>query len=155
MPEGYFWACKINKTTLGESLVSVILFQYLENPNNNTAQHCQLVIPTPQGLALFLFHTWHYLGLCTLQVASVVSDSAILRTVACQASLSSGFSRQDYWSGLSFPPPRDLPHPGIKLMPLMSPALVGRFFTTSITWEDPLLRSTCGLCHSSPLMRGS
>ena len=43
---------------------------------------------------------------------SVVSDSATPRTVAQQASLSMGFSRQEYWSGLPFRPPRDLPNPG-------------------------------------------
>ena len=41
-------------------------------------------------------------------------------TVAHQAPLSMGFSRQEYWSGLPFPPPGDLPDPGIKLL---SPAL--------------------------------
>ena len=46
-----------------------------------------------------------------------------------------GFSRQEHWSGLSFPPPGDLPDPGIKPMSLMSPALAGRFFITSATWE--------------------
>ena len=35
-------------------------------------------------------------------------------TVACQDPLSMGFSRQEYWSGLLFPSPRDLPNPGIK-----------------------------------------
>ena len=35
-------------------------------------------------------------------------------TVACQAPLSMGFSRQEYWSGLPFPSPGDLPNPGIK-----------------------------------------
>ena len=35
-------------------------------------------------------------------------------TVACQAPLSMGFSRQEYWSGLSCPSPGDLPNPGIK-----------------------------------------
>ena len=49
------------------------------------------------------------------------------QTVAQQAPLSMGFSRQEYWSGLPFPPPGDLPDPRIKLM---SSALVGRFFTT-------------------------
>ena len=39
-----------------------------------------------------------------------------------------GFSRQEYWSGLPYPPPRDLPALGIKLMSLASPALAGRFF---------------------------
>ena len=51
-------------------------------------------------------------------------------TVACQAPLSMGFSRQEYWSGLPFSPPGDLPNPGIKPTPCVSPALVGRFFTT-------------------------
>ena len=52
-------------------------------------------------------------------------------------SLSMGFSRQEYWSGLSFPAPRDLPNPGIEPASLMSPALARRFFTTNTT--DKLL----------------
>ena len=56
-------------------------------------------------------------------------------TAACQAPLSMGFSRQEYWSGLPCPPPGDLPDPGIKPASLMSPALAGEFFTTSATWE--------------------
>ena len=49
------------------------------------------------------------------------------------------FSRQEYWSGLPFPPPGDLPNPGIWKKPasLTSPALAGGFFTTSATWEAP------------------
>ena len=60
-------------------------------------------------------------------------------TVAHQALLSMGFSRQEQWSGLPFPTPGDLPDPGIEPA---SPALAGRFFTTSATWEA--LRSTIG-----------
>ena len=60
----------------------------------------------------------------------VVSDSfATPRTVPHQALLSMGFPRQEYWSGLSFPSPGDLPNPGIKPM---SPALAGGFFTTEL-----------------------
>ena len=44
-----------------------------------------------------------------------------------QASLSMGFSRQEYWSGLPFPPPGDLSDPGIKPVSLMSLALAGGF----------------------------
>ena len=44
---------------------------------------------------------------------------------------SMGFSRQEYWSGLPFPLLGDLPNPGIELASLMSPAVVGRFFTTA------------------------
>jgi len=61
-------------------------------------------------------------------------------TIACQAPLSMGFvlcpnpsclgfCRQEYWNGLSIPPPRDLPNPGIDPTSLMSPALAGKFFT--------------------------
>ena len=46
-----------------------------------------------------------------------------LGTGARQAPLSMGFSRQEYWSGLLSPPPRDLPDPGIKPIPPASPAL--------------------------------
>ena len=58
-------------------------------------------------------------------------------TVAYQALLSVGFSRQEYWSGLPFPSPGDLPDPGIEPMSLTSPALAGRLFTPSATWEAP------------------
>ena len=53
----------------------------------------------------------------------VVSDSVTSWTVAHQAPLSMGFFRQEYWSGLPFPPPDDLPDPGIKPTFLASPAL--------------------------------
>ena len=65
----------------------------------------------------------------------VVSDS--LRpygwTVAHQARLSMGLSRQEYWSGRPCPSLGDLPDPGIETPSLISPALAGRFFTTSNT----------------------
>ena len=49
-----------------------------------------------------------------------------------------GILRQKYWSGLPCPPPADLPDPGIKPMPHLSPELAGEFFTTSATWEAGL-----------------
>ena len=52
-------------------------------------------------------------------------------TVARQAPLSMGFSRQEYWSGLPCPPP------GIEPTSLACPALAGKFFTTNTTWEAP------------------
>ena len=51
-------------------------------------------------------------------------------TVAQQAYLSMGFSRQEYWSGLPCPSPRDLPDPGIEPM---SPAMAGEFFIPNTT----------------------
>ena len=61
---------------------------------------------------------------------SVMSSSVTLSTVACQALLFMGFFREEYWSGLPFPPPVDLPKPGIAPLSLVSAALAGGFFTT-------------------------
>ena len=55
-------------------------------------------------------------------------------TKAHKDPLSMGFSQQEYWGGLPFPPPGDLLDPGIELMSLTSPALAGGFFTTSTAW---------------------
>ena len=52
------------------------------------------------------------------------------RTAAHQAPLSMEVSRQEYWNGLSFPAPGDLPDPGIKPLSPLSPALAGGFFAT-------------------------
>ena len=60
-----------------------------------------------------------------------MSDSFVIPwTVARQAPLSVGFPRQEYWSGLPFLPPGDLPDPGTEPRSLESPALAGGFFTT-------------------------
>ena len=64
-----------------------------------------------------------------------MSDSGTPQTVAHQAPLSMGFSRQEYWSELPFPILGDLPDPGIEPMSLVSPALAGGFFTTRAAWE--------------------
>ena len=61
-------------------------------------------------------------------VLSPVGLFGTLWTVACQAPLSMGFPRKEYWSRLPFPPPGDLPNPGIKPMSLASPALPDGFF---------------------------
>ena len=80
---------------------------------------------TAQHLNKNILEVFHY------AVCSVMSDS--LRShgpVTRQAPLSLGYSRQEYWSGLPFPPPGDLTDPGIEPMFPASPALEGRFFTT-------------------------
>ena len=74
------------------------------------------------------------------QLLSHVWLFAIQWTAACQSPLSMGFFRQEYWSGLPFPSPGDLPNPGIKPEALASPALAGGFITTSTTWEAPSVK---------------
>ena len=61
--------------------------------------------------------------------------------IVCQAPMSTVFSRQEYWSELTFSTPRDLPDPGIEPVSLMSPALEGRFFTSDATWEAQLSKT--------------
>ena len=70
-----------------------------------------------------------------VQLLSHVQLFATPWTTLHQASLSIGFSRQEYWSGLLFPSPGNLPDPEMEPMSLVSPALAGRFFTINITWE--------------------
>ena len=73
-----------------------------------------------------------YSPLC-VRVKSLLSCLTVCDPMDCiahQAPLSMGFSKQEYWSGLSCPPPGHLPHPGIEPTSLMSPALAGRLFTT-------------------------
>ena len=69
------------------------------------------------------------------QLLSGVQLFAILWTVACQALLSVEFSRQEYWSGLLFSPPGDLPDPGIEPS---SPQLAGIFFTAELLGKPNL-----------------
>ena len=57
---------------------------------------------------------------CVGQVTSVVSDFMTPQTAVFQAPLSIGFSRQEYGSGLPFPPPGDLPDPAVDPMALTS-----------------------------------
>ena len=64
-------------------------------------------------------------------MCSVMSDSVTPWTVASQVPLSMGFPRQEYWSGLPFSIPGDLPDPGIEAASPVSPALATGFFTTA------------------------
>ena len=85
----------------------------------------------PDWKRVICYRLW-LVWVCTLlllllvRLLSRVRLVATLGTIARQASLSMGFSRPGYWSGLPFPPPGDFPNPGIEPA---SPALAGRLFT--------------------------
>ena len=78
-----------------------------------------------------------------------MSGSATSWTVALQTALSMGFSRQEYWSGLPFPSPGDLPNPGIKPI---SAALAGGFFTTEPPGKPFLELPTSKFAHTLGLL---
>ena len=103
------------------------------------AQACGL------GICVFIhsFNASLRTCVCMLSRFSHVRLFATSWTVALQAPLSVGFSRQEHWSGLPCPPPGDLPDPGAEAMYLMSLALAGGFFTTGGTWEA---LNACLLC---------
>ena len=88
----------------------------------------QMLLGFSRALALYHAGDMHA---CVL--AKSLSCARLLRPhgpVAHQASLSMGFSRQEYWSGLPFPPSGDLSHPGMEAESPVSPARAGGFFTT-------------------------
>ena len=76
-----------------------------------------------------LLHCYCSVHVCALSFSGV-QLSAALWTVAYQAPLSMGLSWQEYWSGQAFPPPGDLPDPGIKPVSSVAPTLTSGFFTT-------------------------
>ena len=100
--------------------------------------------PESYGSSVFSFlralHTIHH-SACVLSHFSCFQLFVTLCTMARQAPLSMGFSRQEYWSGLPSLSPGHLPNSEIEPMSLTSSALARRFFTCSITWE----------AHSSPV----
>ena len=96
-------------------LLSVILMQFTCT-NSTTAQEAT--------------HRRHRWTMSVCESLSHVQLFATSWTVVCQAPLSMGFSRPEYWSGLPLPSPRDLPNPGIKPR---SPALQ----TDSLPSEPP------------------
>ena len=102
---------------------------------NNPSLQCSWDLPTPPGAA----HKSAYLTAaqhpCELS-RSVVSNSLQPRGLQPARFLALwGFSRREYWSGLPFPPPGDLPDPGIEPRPPVSPARAGGFFTHRATGQ--------------------
>ena len=74
------------------------------------------------------------------------SRLTLCERAAHRAPLSLGFSRQERWSGLPFPPLADLPHPGVQLASPASLALAGRFFTAAATGKPPRGRGYVYMC---------
>ena len=80
------------------------------------------------------------------QSLSHVEFFVIPWTVTCQASLSMAFSREEYWKGLPYPSPRDLPDTGIEPTSLTSPALAGGLSTTAPPGKPTLKLGTYYYC---------
>ena len=92
-----------------------------------------------------------HLCVCVWSIAQ--SGWTLCDSMGHQAPLSVGFSRQEYWSGLPFPTPRDLPHPGIKPASLVSPGLAGKVFTTCAIWEALSILCQLGISDKEMILR--
>ena len=85
-----------------------------------------------------------------LVLSHSVCPFVTLGIIAHQAPLSMDFSKQQYWSGLPFPSPGDLPDPGIEPV---SPALAGRFFTTALPGKPKRMHKVCNSMYGNVTMK--
>ena len=99
--------------------------------------HTQVYIIIAIDLGMISLQNW----VCKCAYYSVNMFSLVI--CIHQPPLSMEFSSQEYWSGLPFPTPADLPDPGIKATSLMSTALAGEFFTTDFEQGPPCLFLSC------------
>ena len=117
---------------VNDSLVYCFIRQQSQSTTNNISLLCDITGGQKSKIKVLAGPLWEdpFLTLPASGgglVAQLCPTLATPWTVARQAPLSVGFPRQEYWSGLPFHSPGDLPNPGIESV---SPALAGRFFTT-------------------------
>ena len=104
--------------------------KYLPNPWSQDFFLCSLL----EAIQFYFLHLGHWSTLILVSLLCVLSHVWLFATpwtCSPQAPLFMEFSRQEYWSGLSFSTPVDLPDPGIKPMSAASPVLAGKLLTTA------------------------
>ena len=126
-------------------LQSLLKFYSSVQQNNSYSNKCNTVALKIAGVKykILFFNVYSFLNiyfncfklLPAWSCFSCVQLFATLWTIAQQTPLSMGFSRQEYWSGLPYPPSADFPDPGIEPMSFMSPELADVFFTIGTTWK--------------------
>ena len=117
-------------TTYGVGNSTPLQYPFLENSMGREAWRAMVRGVTESGSAERLSAQYKCMHMCWLSLFSRVWLYATPWTIDHQAPLSIGFSRQECWSGVSFPPPQDLPNPGIKIHVSWVSCLAGRFFTS-------------------------
>ena len=120
-----------------------LYFGCTKHPHVTSTQIKKQKLPAPQkslGKGSFLNLTHLKQLCCCWQVLSLTLCYPM--DYSSPGSSVMGYSRQEYWSGLPFPPLGDIPDPGIEPASLVSPALAGGFFTTSTTWEATMSNYT-------------
>ena len=125
------WDVSLCNCTIGVSFV-MIPFQLTLGSYSKITSPSYVAISNRMSLSFLHLLTSHHA--CTPSCFGCVRLSATLWTMAHQAPVSMGLSRQEHLNGLLCPSPGDLPYTRIEPM---SPASAGRFFTISTTWEAP------------------
>ena len=133
------------KCTVGWVLTSIYIWETITSVKTQTTllvHFCSRLacLPCSSGESWSVVINWFCVLCVRAQLFSHVRLFVTLWTVALQAPLSMGFSRQKCWSGLPFSSPGDLPHSGIESM---SPALAERFFIGWATREALFIPSPC------------
>ena len=120
---------------MGEASSSALSFNESSGGAKRTQSKCQHLSCVHQKLLKQFGLMWTRAGIvwtcvrvCMLSHFSHIQLFVTLWTVACQAPLYMGFSRQEHWSGLPRPPPENPSNPGIKPASSVAPALQGDFF---------------------------
>ena len=132
------WQAGVRTSKTDSLFKAVIPSSTTEAQAWHSAQH------TRRRATIYSTFTKWWAGCCAVHTLSRVWLCAIPWTVARQAPLSLEFSRQEYWSGLPFPSPGDLPHGGTERA---SPTLAGRFFTNKPPGK-PLNGNVLNMPHS-------
>ena len=133
------------------------IFPYARESSDSLLEYSQIHV-IRMSITVFLSKAHN----SSLIMSSVCVHAKLLQScptlydpVNCQLLCGRGFSRQEYWSGLPCRPPGDRSYPGIELVPLISPALAGGFFTTSTTLEAPLMSRTSDKPHLRDILQNT
>ena len=117
--------------------LSLAIVQELWRDRKMSQNYVYRLLTVYSIIYLAILHFIKY-STCLLSHFSCVWLFATPWIVACQAPLSMGFCRQEYWRGVPCPPPGDHPDSGIEPMSFTSPTLAAAFFTTASTWKAQL-----------------
>ena len=132
------YLAKWSRELTGESNRLAVTFLAVPTWKKYPTSGCKCIKRDGQTQYLTLTLWWplfQFLNICACVCVLSCVQLFVTPMHSTHQEFSMEFSRQEYWSGLPFPTPGDLPDPGMEPESAVSPSLAGGFFTTSTTWE--------------------